>query len=272
MRKTSFYLSDEDAENLRRLAMRHGKSQAELIREGIRLVIAEVGARPRIFRSLGAGHGGGAASLDWNADQLYRKAFSQPTAATRGSRTRSRIAPGRNCRPRPAFATPAGWRRCRADSSGRSTRRSAFADGSTIDANVRGTLRRRERNREATDRTVHPRGALERSIGRIEHPGSPGVLRSRDPKALAADAAGRGSRAGGPLLDVANDPDRHRPRPRRLDSRGTSPDVLLGRSHRRSGPSRGCDAPDQRGPRRRPANRRPWHRESLRRAVLTTVR
>jgi Arc/MetJ-type ribon-helix-helix transcriptional regulator len=77
MRKTSFYLTDEDAERLSRLAMRDGKSQAELIREGVRLVIADIEARPRIFRSLGAGHGGGTKYPTWNADQLYRKSFGE---------------------------------------------------------------------------------------------------------------------------------------------------------------------------------------------------
>ena len=76
MRRSSFSLTDEDAESLRRLAMREGKSQAELIREGTRLVIADVGAGRRVFRSLGAGHGG-AKRLDWNADQLYRKRFGE---------------------------------------------------------------------------------------------------------------------------------------------------------------------------------------------------
>jgi Arc/MetJ-type ribon-helix-helix transcriptional regulator len=77
MRKTSFYLTDEDADKLRRLAMRDGKSQSELIREGVRLVIAEVGTQPRVFRSMGAGHGGGARAPDWNADQLYRRSFRE---------------------------------------------------------------------------------------------------------------------------------------------------------------------------------------------------
>jgi hypothetical protein len=77
MRKRSFYLADEDAERLRRLANRDGKSQAELIRKGVRLVFAEAEARPRIFRSLGAGHSGGATHLGWNADQLYRKSFGE---------------------------------------------------------------------------------------------------------------------------------------------------------------------------------------------------
>jgi len=41
MRKTSVYLTDDEAEGLRRLAVREGRPQAELIREGVRKVIAE---------------------------------------------------------------------------------------------------------------------------------------------------------------------------------------------------------------------------------------
>jgi hypothetical protein len=77
MRKTSVYLTDEEAEGLRRLAVREGKPQAELIREGVRRVIAEVDAEPRTFRSLGAGRGGGAKPPEWNADELYRKTMGK---------------------------------------------------------------------------------------------------------------------------------------------------------------------------------------------------
>ena len=45
MRKTSVYLTDEEAEGLRRVAMATGKSQAELIREGVRHVIDTEGNR-----------------------------------------------------------------------------------------------------------------------------------------------------------------------------------------------------------------------------------
>lgn len=75
MRKTSVYLTDEEAEGLRRLAAREGRAQAELIREGVRRVIAEIEAQPRTFRSLGAGRSGrGAAkAARWTSDVLYRK-------------------------------------------------------------------------------------------------------------------------------------------------------------------------------------------------------
>jgi hypothetical protein len=77
MRKTSVYLTDDEAEGLRRLAVREGKPQAELIREGVRRVIAEVDARPRTFRSLAAGCSGGSRPPHWNADEVYDKAMGK---------------------------------------------------------------------------------------------------------------------------------------------------------------------------------------------------
>jgi predicted DNA-binding protein len=74
MRKTSVYLTEDEAEGLRRLAVREGRPQAELIREGVGKVIAELDAKPRAFRSLGAGRGGGASKpAAWTSDDLYRK-------------------------------------------------------------------------------------------------------------------------------------------------------------------------------------------------------
>ena len=78
MRKTSVYLTDDEAEGLRRLAVREGRPQAELIREGVRRVIAEVGAKPRTFHSLGAGRGGGRKAARWNSDELRRKVMGEP--------------------------------------------------------------------------------------------------------------------------------------------------------------------------------------------------
>ena len=49
MRKTSVYLTEEEAEGLRLLAIREGRPQAELIRAGIRHVIDEAEAGPRSF-------------------------------------------------------------------------------------------------------------------------------------------------------------------------------------------------------------------------------
>lgn len=78
MRKTSVYLTDDEAEGLRRLAVREGRPQAELIREGVRKVIAEIETQPRTFRSLGAGRGGGSKSATWTSDELYRKVTGKP--------------------------------------------------------------------------------------------------------------------------------------------------------------------------------------------------
>ena len=73
MRKTSVYLTDDEAEGLRRVAVREGRPQAELIREGIRWVIAEGESRPRDFRSLGKGRGGGRSYEPWPSADLHLK-------------------------------------------------------------------------------------------------------------------------------------------------------------------------------------------------------
>jgi len=77
MRKTSVYLTNEEAEGLRRLAVREGRPQAELIREGVKLVIAQVGSQPRTFRSLGAGRSDGRKPARWTSNELYRKALGK---------------------------------------------------------------------------------------------------------------------------------------------------------------------------------------------------
>ncbi len=74
MRKTSVYLTDDEAEQLRLLSIRDGRPQAELIREGVRRVIAEAGSA-REYRSLGRGHGGGRRYERWTADDLHDKAM-----------------------------------------------------------------------------------------------------------------------------------------------------------------------------------------------------
>lgn len=71
------YLTDDEADALRRAAIRDGRSQAELIREGVRRVIAEAGANRREFRSLGKGRGRGAAYEPWGVDELYDKAMGK---------------------------------------------------------------------------------------------------------------------------------------------------------------------------------------------------
>lgn len=72
MHKTSVYLDPGDMERLRRAAARTGRSQAELIREGVRLVTADAQPAPRAFHSLAMGHGGGARYSAWDADELHR--------------------------------------------------------------------------------------------------------------------------------------------------------------------------------------------------------
>ena len=72
MHKTSVYLTSEEVEQLRRAAARTGRSQAQLIREGLRLVTEGERPTPRVFHSLGKGHGGGAPYRAWDAEELHR--------------------------------------------------------------------------------------------------------------------------------------------------------------------------------------------------------
>lgn len=71
MRKTSVYLTEEEAEGLRRASVSKGLPQAELIREGVRRVIDEAETGPRVFHSMGKGHGDGRPFEHWSADELY---------------------------------------------------------------------------------------------------------------------------------------------------------------------------------------------------------
>jgi predicted DNA-binding protein len=75
MKKTSVYLTEEEAADLRRLAVRDGRSQAELIRDGIRRVIGEAEPHARAFTSLGKGRGGGQPYRRWSSPELYDKSF-----------------------------------------------------------------------------------------------------------------------------------------------------------------------------------------------------
>lgn len=77
MRKTSVYLDDAEAEGLRRVAVATGRPQAELIREGVRRVIAEVEKQPRAFRSMAKGRGKGKPYAPWKATDLYRKVMGR---------------------------------------------------------------------------------------------------------------------------------------------------------------------------------------------------
>jgi hypothetical protein len=77
MRKTSVYLTDDEAEGLRQLAIREGRPQAELIRAGIRRVIDDAATRPRAFRSLGTGRGGGAPYERWSSSAVHDKVMGK---------------------------------------------------------------------------------------------------------------------------------------------------------------------------------------------------
>jgi Arc/MetJ-type ribon-helix-helix transcriptional regulator len=82
MRKTSVYLTKDEAEGLRQLAVREGRSQAELIREGVRRVITEA-ATPRRFRSRAVGRGGGRRPPEWSVDELYHEVMGRPPSNER---------------------------------------------------------------------------------------------------------------------------------------------------------------------------------------------
>ncbi len=77
MRKTSVYLTDDEAEELRKVAVATGRSQADLIREGIQHVLLATGTRNRQFHSLGKEHGGGSAYQSWDVDDLYRSVMGR---------------------------------------------------------------------------------------------------------------------------------------------------------------------------------------------------
>lgn len=55
MHKTTVYLSDDDMDALRRAVIASGKSQSELIREGVRRVTRR--HRDRVFHSMGVAEG-----------------------------------------------------------------------------------------------------------------------------------------------------------------------------------------------------------------------
>ena len=71
MRKTSVYLSDEEAHALRVFAEAAGKSQAEIIRDAVRTAVSAEPPPQRVFHSMGMGHGGGSREYEWDADELY---------------------------------------------------------------------------------------------------------------------------------------------------------------------------------------------------------
>jgi Arc/MetJ-type ribon-helix-helix transcriptional regulator len=74
MRKTTVYLEDEEADGIRRLAAETGKSQADLIREGVRRVLRR--SPKRKFHSMGIGEATGKKRrAGWTPDEVYEKAF-----------------------------------------------------------------------------------------------------------------------------------------------------------------------------------------------------
>lgn len=77
MGKTSVYLTDDEAEGLRRAAAETGRCQADLLRDGLYWVLMAVEAEQRQFLSLGAGRGGGAPHAPWDPDEVYEAAFGR---------------------------------------------------------------------------------------------------------------------------------------------------------------------------------------------------
>jgi len=77
MKKTSVYLTEEEAEDLRRLAVREGRPQAELIREGIHRLVDESEGQSRTFHSLGLGRGGGRPYEARDSAEVYSKVFGR---------------------------------------------------------------------------------------------------------------------------------------------------------------------------------------------------
>ena len=77
MKKTSVYLTDDEADGLRLAAAREGRSQAELIREGVRRVVGDAARKRRVFHSMGKGHGGGEPYRPWDAGELYEKVMGR---------------------------------------------------------------------------------------------------------------------------------------------------------------------------------------------------
>ncbi len=71
MRKTSIYLSDQDAERLRRLADRHGCSQADVVRTALE-VYERVDQGDRSFAVSGVFAGSGSSIADIPDDELLR--------------------------------------------------------------------------------------------------------------------------------------------------------------------------------------------------------
>ena len=77
MRRTTVYLSDEEASALRKAAARSGISQAQLIREGLKSVLGP--APKKTFHSMGKGESRGTQNRSprWTEGEVYRKALGK---------------------------------------------------------------------------------------------------------------------------------------------------------------------------------------------------
>jgi Arc/MetJ-type ribon-helix-helix transcriptional regulator len=76
MKKTSVYLSEEEADGLRALSRATGRSQAELIREGIRRMLRGKSSKRR-FHSMGFGAGDGSGARSWSPEELAQRRLGQ---------------------------------------------------------------------------------------------------------------------------------------------------------------------------------------------------
>jgi Ribbon-helix-helix protein, copG family len=73
MRKTTVYLNEDEIEGLRRAAAETGKSQAELIREGVRRLLRE--GPKRKFHSMS--RGAGESRPRWSSEDLREKTLGR---------------------------------------------------------------------------------------------------------------------------------------------------------------------------------------------------
>lgn len=71
MRKTSLYLDESDLARLRRLAVREGRSQAEIVRAAIAAYESQQMAR-RSFTLTGSWEGDGTSVADMSEDELLQ--------------------------------------------------------------------------------------------------------------------------------------------------------------------------------------------------------
>ena len=72
MKKTTGYLSEDSAAQLRRLAAETGMPQAELVREAVETYVA-ARAKPRKFLSAGSGHSGRTQSIAEDEEEILRR-------------------------------------------------------------------------------------------------------------------------------------------------------------------------------------------------------